>query len=100
MTRRPSMRFGVVRVASVLSAAVLLLGAAFSSRAQAAAVPVEVNLTGLHAIQTYALDEKEDDQVYLLVTGVAGGKDVQQRLPKEGALPANVKKPPVPRKQP
>ena len=93
------MRFGFAPVAGVL-AAVALLAAASAPTAQAAPLPVEVNLTALHAIQTYALDEKEDDQVYLLVSGVAGGKDVDQRVPKEGALAANVKKPPVAKKQP
>src|SRR5215217_7988089 len=94
------MRFGLARVVSVLAGTALLFGGAFATGAQAAPLQAEVNLIGLHAIQTYALDEKDDDQVYLLVTGVAGGKDVQQRLPKDGTLPANVKKPPVTKKQP
>ena len=93
------MRAAFAPVASVL-AALTLLTSASTPTAQAAPVPVEVNLTGLHAIQTYALDEKEDDQVYMLLSGVAGGKDLAGRLPKEGTLPANVKKPPVTKKKP
>jgi hypothetical protein len=93
------MRAAFAPVASLLAAFASFAGIS-SSPAQAAPVPVDVNLVALHAIQTYALDEKEDDQVYLLVSGVAGGKDVNQRLPKEGTLPANVKKPPVTKKKP
>src|ERR671912_550129 len=93
------MRAAFAPVAGVL-AALALLAAVSTPAAKAAPVPVEVNLTGLHAIQTYALDEKEDDQVYMLVSGVAGGKDVTARLPKDGTLPANVKKPPVTKKKP
>src|SRR5215216_6671883 len=93
------MKAAFAPVASVL-AALGLLGAISTPAANAAPVPVEVNVVALHAIQTYALDEKEDDQVYMLVSGVAGGKDVTGRLPKEGTLPANVKKPPVTKKQP
>jgi hypothetical protein len=93
------MRAAFAPVASVLAAVALFAGV-FGAPAQAAPVPVEMNLTALYAIQTYALDEKEDDQVYLLVSGVAGGKDVNQRLPQEGTLPANTKKPPVTSKKP
>ena len=69
---------------SVLAAlAVALAGVLVGAAAQAAPVPVKVNLTNLRCIQNYALAAKDDDQVYLTVTGVAKGADVSQARPRE-----------------
>jgi hypothetical protein len=52
----------------------------------ARAVAVTVDLTRLIAIQTYALEDKADDEAFLVLTGVAGGKDLDfQKLPVNGA---------------
>lgn len=85
-----------IRFAGVLGSLALLLGGAVSG---ARAEPVQVDLTALRAIQTFALGEKDDD-AYLLVTGVAKGEELNSRVPKEGALPASPKKPPVTEKEP
>lgn len=68
-----------------LVAGILAMGAS------ARAVPVEVDLTGLHDVQSYALD-KGDDQSYLLVTGVANGKEFSEQNPKEGTWTTSAKK--------
>ena len=71
----------------------LLLGSA--SFAEAAAVPADVELTAVRTIQPASLDPKVTDQVYLLVTGIAAGKDVQGRLPAEKTLTSAPKQPAV-----
>lgn len=60
-----------------------------------AAVPVEVKLESLRCIQTHALDMKAEDQVYAVVSGVAKGEPVSQRIPESGTLAAAPKKLPV-----
>lgn len=67
---------------------------------RAAVVPVEVDLSAVRTIQLASLDSKTDDQVYLLVSGIAAGKDVQDRLPKEKTLASAPKKPAVTDKSP
>ena len=60
-----------------LAAAIALLIPAL-----ARAVPVEIDLTSLRAIQT-SLPNKADEQAFLFVTGVAGGKEFSQHLPAD-----------------
>ena len=74
-------------------AAILAAGAA--RPAAAAPVQAKLNLTNLRCIQNYAPTTREDDQVYVNVTGVAKGADVNTRVPETGTLPANTKTPPV-----
>src|SRR3954468_6849120 len=45
-------------------------------------VPVEIDLTSLRAIQT-SLPNKADEQAFLIVTGVANGKEFSQHLPAD-----------------
>ena len=87
-----------VRSSSVVVACLALF--ALAAPVRAAAVPVQVNLTNLRAIGTYALDVKADDKAYLVVNGVAKGQDVNARVPKEGTLAAAPKKQPVSEKEP
>ena len=86
-------------IRGVLASVALLAGAA--SSAFAAPVPASVTLTSLRAILQNNLDEKGEDQAYILVNGVAAGKDFQQRIPEAGkTLPSAQKKPPVTEKAP
>ena len=80
--------------------AVLLALFAAAPTARAAAVPVEVKLTGVRCVQNYMLDVKAEDQIYGVVTGVAKGEPVNVRLPKEGTIPAAPKKQPITDKEP
>src|SRR4029079_16238501 len=66
-----------------------------SAAARAAAVPVEVKLTGIRCIQNYKLDVKVPDQVYAYVLGIAKGQPVGVRLPKDGTLKSLPKEPPL-----
>jgi len=66
----------------------------------AAAVPVTVDLSSLIDIQSYNLGEDAADQAYLLVTGTADGKAIDERFPKEQAWAAAPKKQPVDAKSP
>jgi hypothetical protein len=61
----------------------------------AASVPAEVDLTAVRTIQLASLDSKTPDQVYLLITGIAAGKDVSDRIPKDKTLLAAPKEPAV-----
>src|SRR5665213_2781160 len=77
------MKFGI---RGVLASVALLAGAA--SSALAAPVPVSVDLSALHVIQTYNLDDNPDkhvdDQAYALVIGFANGKEFHHRVPEAG----------------
>ena len=66
----------------------------------AAAVPVTVNCTNLIDIQSYNLGEDATDQAYLLVTGDAAGKQIDERVPKTGAWTVAPKKMPIDGKHP
>jgi hypothetical protein len=91
------MKFGIKSV--LASLALAAAGAALP--AHAAEVPVTVDLTSLRAIQKYTLDEKADDQTFILVTGVNGAKPIDARFPEAGkAWDAAPKKPAVNEKQP
>ena len=48
----------------------------------AGAVPVTLEMSSLRAVQTSPID-KADDQAYLLVAGIANGKEFSERAPKE-----------------
>jgi hypothetical protein len=74
--------------------------AALSATARGAGVPVNIECTSLIDIQSYNLGEDASDQAYLMVTGVAGGKAIDERLPKDGAWTAAPKKMPVDAKNP
>jgi hypothetical protein len=88
------MRFGITSV--LTGVALLLAGMALP----AAAVPVEVKLTSVRAIQTYTTDKKGNDTAYLLVNGVAKGQAMEARYPKEKTWEAGPKKAAVTEKAP
>lgn len=77
--------------------ALLAVGA---SIAAAAGVPVTVNCSSIHAIQTYNVGENATDQAYLLVTGFADGKPVNARFPEAEGWKAGPKEPPISEKKP
>lgn len=77
-----------------------LAGLTLGTAATAAPVPAKVEMTSLRCIQNYGLSSKDGDQVYLTVTGVAKGAELNSRLPETGTLAANKKKPPVTAKAP
>jgi hypothetical protein len=81
------------------ASAVLAL-AVVAPLAQAAPVKAKVELSDLRAIQLNTMQENGDDAVLVLVNGVARGQDVQKRVPDQGTLPSNRKKPPITDKQP
>ena len=95
-------RIGGLRLpARLLGSLAAVFGAAAALSTPAAAAPVSVDLTSLRAIQTYALEDKADDQAYLLVTGVAKGKEIEPtKLPKDGAMTVGPKKPGADAKKP
>src|SRR5687767_1173056 len=66
-----------------------LLCFASTSTAHAAGIPVRVDMTHLFCIQTYNLDKKATDDVYMLVTGVVKGEEFSKRLPEKGTWPAS-----------
>ncbi|MDB5293508.1 MAG: hypothetical protein JWL69_4749 [Phycisphaerales bacterium] len=91
------MKFGIK---SVLASLTLAIGGA-ALPAHAAGVPVTVDITSLRAIQKYTLDEKADDQAYILVTGISGDKPLDARFPETGKTwEAAPKKPAVTEKEP
>ena len=79
----------------IILAALALVTAAFASVAAAAPIPVKVDLSALRAIQQYTMKEGAEDDVYVVVTGVANGQAVNKRLPDTGTMKASPKKPPV-----
>jgi hypothetical protein len=75
--------------------ATLALLAAVAPVVQAAPVNASLDLTALRAIQNFALDDKTPDNCYLVVTGVAAGQEVNQRVPQQGTWQAASKQYPV-----
>ena len=73
-------------------------GTAAASRA--AAVPVTVDCTNVIDIQSFTFGEDATDQAYLLITGDAAGKQVDERLPKSGTWPTGRKLRPIDAKNP
>ena len=67
--------------------------AAFTAIAPSAiAVPVSLELDALRAVQTSPID-KSDDQAYMLVSGIANGKEFAEQYPKDKAWTVAPKKP-------
>lgn len=60
----------------------LALLASTATFSLAATTPVTIDLTGIHAIQKYALDDKADDHAYAVVDGIAAGAEFEQRFPE------------------
>jgi hypothetical protein len=91
-----------VRISRVFAALGVGLAALASTGAAAfaAPVPVKLDMTNLRCIQTYAADNKADDEVYLVVTGVAKGAEVTRRAPETGAMATNDKTPAITDKAP
>lgn len=86
-----------MRILSVVSAVFLSVFARLSFTAP---IPAELDLNAVRTIQPYALDDKSGDAVYVLVTGVANGKEISGRYPQEKSLPAAAKKLAVTEKAP
>src|SRR5262249_50297530 len=59
----------------------------------ARAVPVSVDMIDLRCVQTFNTTKTGDDDAYLLITGVAGGKEFSDRLPKDKAWTVAPKEP-------
>jgi hypothetical protein len=74
--------------------------AGLTAAAHAAAVPVTVDATSIIDIQSYNVGEDASDTAYLLVTGVADGKAIDARFPKEGTWATAPKKQPIDAKAP
>lgn len=74
--------------------------AGLTAASRAAAVPVAVNCTNLIDIQSYNFGEDASDQAYLLVSGDAAGKPINDRFPKADAWTTAPKKAPVDGKNP
>ena len=70
--------------------------AIFMTAIRAAGVPVTIQTTSIHGIQTYEMGQNATDQVYLLLNGTTAGKPIDARLPQGNAtLPAGEKQPAV-----
>lgn len=74
--------------------------AGLTAASHAAAVPITVDCTNLIDIQSFNLGEDATDQAYLLVTGDAAGKSIDERLPKTGTWTVAPKKMPIDLKHP
>jgi len=66
----------------------------------AAEKTLSINVSALRAIQTYTAGENKTDDIYLLVSGIAAGKEFTARYPAKGAMKAHPKKMPVTAKKP
>lgn len=72
------------RLSRLVASLAVLFGLASAQSLHAATVTVD--LTRLIAIQTYALEDKADDEAFVILTGVAAGKELDfQKLPVNGA---------------
>jgi hypothetical protein len=88
-----SMRLPVSRVLSVCLA---LLVAGLASSVGAAPTPVKIEVPILRAIQLNMMPKEGaegEDDVYVLVNGVAKGQEFQKRLPESGTTKVAPKKP-------
>jgi hypothetical protein len=74
--------------------------AAGASVASAAGMPVTIDCSSIHAVQTYNVGEAATDQCYLLVTGMADGKAIDARFPDKEGWRAGPKDPPITDKKP
>jgi hypothetical protein len=59
----------------------------------ARAVPVSIDMIDLRCVQTFNTTKTGDDDAYLLVTGISGGKEFSDRLPKDKTWTIAPKKP-------
>jgi hypothetical protein len=84
----------------ILGAFAAVFAACSAGSAFAAPVPVKVDMTYLRCIQNYAIAAKDDDPVYLTVSGIAKGAEVTKRIPDSGTMEAGTKKPAVDDKKP
>jgi hypothetical protein len=80
---------------TALALVVVVVAFAAAPTARAAPMNASLDLTALRAIQNFALDDKTPDNCYLVVTGVAAGQEVNQRVPREGTWQAAPKQYPV-----
>jgi hypothetical protein len=71
-----------------------------AAAARAAALPVTVDCTNIRDIQSYTVGENASDTAYLLVTGYADGKSIDERVPKTGTWTVGQKLMPVDAKHP
>jgi hypothetical protein len=76
----------------VLVPALALVAAAFAPAVRAAPVPVKIDLPALRAIQLNNMNPDGEDDVYLVVSGVAKGEEIHKRLPETGTLKVSPKK--------
>ena len=81
-------------------AALALVTTGLASVAAAAPIPVKVDVTAIRPIQQYTMKEGSEDDVYVVVSGVANGQAVNKRLPDTGTMKGSPKKPPVTPKTP
>lgn len=80
--------------------ALLFVALCFLLPAALYAGPVSIDLTSIRAIQPYNMNPNGSDECYLLLTGVANGKEINERVPKDKALEAAPKHPAVTDKAP
>src|SRR6185503_7872968 len=64
------------------------------------AVPVSLDMTSLRAIQTYSSVEKAKDDAFILVDGVAAGKEISERVPADKTWQVAPKEPVASMKEP
>jgi hypothetical protein len=84
----------------VLLPALALVAAAFAPAVRAAPVPVKIDLPALRPIQLNNMDPDGEDDVYLVVSGVAKGEEINKRLPETGTMKVAPKKPAFTPEQP
>lgn len=83
-------------VSRALSVCLALIVAGLASAAEAAPIPVKVEIPIVRAIQPYSMaTEGQDvqDEVYLFASGVAKGQQFQKRLPEQGTVKVGPKSP-------
>ena len=82
-------------------AAVVMAGVMGTGNAAALAAPVQVkvNMPYLRCIGAFA-GQRQDDQVYVVVTGVAKGAEVNRRIPEKDTFKANTKEPAIEEEKP
>src|SRR5688500_6601713 len=79
---------------STLGAFALLL-AASAPAARAEPVSVSVDMTQLRTMASYHIEPGAPDDVYMVITGVVKGEEVNKRLPESGTWQAAPKQPAV-----
>jgi hypothetical protein len=80
--------------------AVGLLACATLTASPLWAVPVSLDMTNLRAIQTYSSVEKAKDDAFLLVDGVAAGKELSEQVPSGKTWQVAPKEPVASMKEP